>query len=87
MKLNTYTEALTLSLLAGDVCCPLINLACSNSCHLLITFANSLDPDQDQQVKLFDTLLVFLKEFLEKVNFEKNQQTTKKHSKLPSRQS
>ena len=27
--------------------------------------------------KLFDTLMVFLKEFFEKVNFEKNQQTTK----------
>ena len=28
---------------------------------------------------LFDTQMVFLKEFLEKVDFEKNQQTTKKH--------
>ena len=28
--------------------------------------------------KLFDTLTVFLKEFLEKVNFEKNRQTTSK---------
>ena len=36
--------------------------------------------------KLFDTLMVFLKEFFEKVDFEKNQQTTKKHEKLPSRQ-
>ena len=36
--------------------------------------------------KLFDTLLVFLKEFFEKVDFEKNQQTTKKHAKLPRRQ-
>ena len=26
--------------------------------------------------KLFDTLMVFLKEFFEKVNFEKSQQTT-----------
>ena len=32
--------------------------------------------------KLFDTLLVFLKKFLEKVNFEKSQQTTKKHAKI-----
>ena len=31
--------------------------------------------------KLFDTLMVFLK-----ISFEKNQQTTKKHAKLPSRQ-
>ena len=36
--------------------------------------------------KLFDTLMVFLKEFFEKVDFEKNQQTTKKHEKLPRRQ-
>ena len=28
--------------------------------------------------KLFDTLMVFLKEFFEKVDFESNQQTTKK---------
>ena len=32
------------------------------------------------------TLWVFLKEFFEKVYFEKNQQTTKKHGKLPSMQ-
>ena len=32
--------------------------------------------------KLFDTLMVFLKEFFEKVAFEKSQQTTKKHAKL-----
>ena len=59
-------------------------------CHLLITFANSLDPDQAQQnvgpdlnLKLFNTLMVFLKEFFIKVDFEKNQQTTKKkHEKL-----
>ena len=34
----------------------------------------------------FDTLMVFLKEFFEKVDFEKNQQTTKMHAKLLSRQ-
>ena len=55
---------------------------------MLITFANSLDPDQDQWnigpdlgSKLFDTLIVFLKEFLEKVNFEKSQLTTIKARK------
>ena len=36
--------------------------------------------------KLFDTQNIFLKEFFEKVDFEKNQQTAKKHTKLPSRQ-
>ena len=30
--------------------------------------------------------MVFLKEFFEKVDFEKNQQTTKKHEKLPRMQ-
>ena len=36
--------------------------------------------------KLFDILMVYLKEVFKKVNFEKNQQTTKKHEKLPSMQ-
>ena len=31
---------------------------------------------------LFDTLMVFLEEFFEKVDFENNQQTTKKHENL-----
>ena len=35
---------------------------------------------------LFDVLKVFLNDFFEKVDFEKNQQTTKKHEILPSRQ-
>ena len=46
-------------------------------CPLLITFANSLEPDQDRQNVGPDlglkclTLIVFPKEFFEKVNFEK----------------
>ena len=47
-------------------------------CRLLITFANSLYPDQARQnvgpdldPNCFDTLMVFLKEFFEKVDFEK----------------
>ena len=32
---------------------------------------------------LFDTQLVFLKEYFEEVYFEKNQQTTKKHGNFP----
>ena len=53
-----------------------------------ITHANSLDPDQAGKTgsKLFDTQMVFLKEFFEKVDFEKNQRTTKKYVKLPSMQ-
>ena len=46
--------------------------------HLLRTFANSLDSDQDRQNvdpdmknKLFDTLKGFLEDFFEKVDFEK----------------
>ena len=35
---------------------------------------------------MFDTLMVFLKVFFEKVNSEKVQQSTKKHPKLPSMQ-
>ena len=47
----------------------------------------SLDPDQAKWSKLFDILMVFLKEFFQnlilKFNFEKNQKTVKKHEKLP----
>ena len=35
---------------------------------------------------MFDILMVFLKEFFEKVDVEKNQHMTKQHEKLPSRQ-
>ena len=33
--------------------------------------------------KMFDTLIVFLKEFFKNVDFEKNQQMTKKHENYP----
>ena len=45
-------------------------------CRPLMTLANSLDPDQANLTsgrtgsKLFDILLIFLKEFFQKVNFE-----------------
>ena len=64
-------------------------------CHLLISFVNSLDPDQARQnvgpdldPNSFDTLMVFLKDFFEKVNLKKKKKTqmTKKHAKLPSMQ-
>ena len=55
------------------------NIQHAMSSTLLITFTDSLDPEQDQQnvspdldQKMFDTLIVFLKEY-----FEKSQQTTK----------
>ena len=55
------------------------------------TVANRLVPDQaghnvrpNLESKLFDALIVFLKEFFDNVNFENNQQTTKMHKKLPS---
>ena len=54
-------------------------------CHLLIIFANSLDPDQarhfvgpDLDPNCFDSLMVYLKDFFENINFEINQQTAKK---------
>ena len=49
----------------------------SDFCHLLIAFANSLDPDLVRQNVSSDlnlnslTLIEFLKELFEKVNFEK----------------
>ena len=65
------------------------------TCRLLITFANSLDPDQARQNVRPDldpnylTLMVFLKIFLKKLILQnKNPQTTtkKKHAKLCSMQ-
>ena len=60
------------------------NISLVYLCHLLITFANSLKPDQAQQNVGLDldpnclTMMVFMKEFFEKDDFEKNQQTTKR---------
>ena len=51
--------------------------ASGDFCCLPIIFANSYDPDQDQH------LMVFLKDYFEKIDFEKkNQQMTKNHEKL-----
>ena len=57
-------------------------LARDDFCHLLITFANSSDPDQDRQYVCANpdsnrlTLIIFLKYFLKRVIIEKRQQTT-----------
>ena len=54
---------------SGDFCC------------LLITLANSLDPDQDRQIvspDLDPNRLKLSVQFLEKVKFEKSQPTTTK---------
>ena len=57
---------------------------------MLITFANRLDQDQTRQNVRPDlvlnclTLIVFLKEFFEKVNIEKTLTDAKKHAKLPT---
>ena len=54
----------------------------------MITFANSLEPDQDQQNvgpgldQICLILIMFLKEFFEKDNFEENQHTTAKAFKI-----
>ena len=68
-------------------------LACDNFCRLLITFANSLDPDQDWQKVGPDldpkylTLIYSWKKYFEKVNFEKKvNRGQQKHEKLPSMQ-
>ena len=58
-------------------------------------FGNRLDPDQARQHVgpnldpiFLDIQMVFLKEFFEKVNFEKkNEQTTKRHEKIRRGQS
>ena len=61
-------------------------LASGHLSHLLIISANSLDPDQDRQDVVLiwiqtDTLTVFLKEFFEKVNFEKKNSTVNRRQK------
>ena len=73
VKESTNINGLTLSPTSGDFC------------HLLITFANSLDSDQARSPtkrlawsgsKLFHTLMIFLKEFFEKVNLKKKKKST-----------
>ena len=78
-------------------CCRVMILnsfpACGDFCRLLITFANSLDSDQARQnfgpdldPNCSNTLMVFLKDFFEKVILKKkkkkNPQTTKKACKI-----
>ena len=72
-------------------CCSLMTLfgLKISKCRLLITFANSLDPDlalQNVQPDLDPiclTLIVFLKEFFEKVDFEKISRQQKRGKKFP----
>ena len=56
----------------------------SSILSLMVSSADNLG--KQPGFKLFDILMVLLKEFFEKVDFEKNQQTTKKSEKLPSMQ-
>ena len=61
--------------------------ASGHFCRLLITFSNSLDPDHARSgSKLFDTLMIFLKDCFEKVNILKKIQGDKKHDELLSTQ-
>ena len=52
-----------------------MNFLYSSRTFVLELFKNILEQNGSN---LFDTLIVFLKEFFEKVNFEKNEQTTTK---------
>ena len=54
----------------------------SVNCRMLITFASSLDPKRRLGFKLFDTLIVFMKEFFEKVDFEKKSADDEKTCKI-----
>ena len=59
-------------------------LLAATFCRLLITFASGLETEGS---KSFDTLIVFLKDFFEKVNFWKKVSIRQqKHEKLPSLQ-
>ena len=58
------------------------NLASSDFRHLLITFANSFDPDQNQQTVWHSDNLLFWKNFLKKLILKKKQQMTTKEWKI-----
>ena len=69
----------------------------SSTLCLLVTSANNLckqfRPRSGQtkrrarsESKLFDTLMIFLKEFFKKLDFEQKKLETKNHEKLPSMQ-
>ena len=76
--------------------CTSVNKLCDQTLYLphqLITFCKQFGPRSGPTKcrawsgsKLFDMLTVFLKEFFEKVDFKKNQQTAKNHAKFPSMQ-
>ena len=55
--------------------------ASSKFCYLLMIFANSLDPDQAGQSgsMLFDTPMLFPKEYFEKKNVENERQKNMKN--------
>ena len=56
--------------------------ACFNIAYSLDMEGKMLQ-EISMRYKLFATLMKFLNEIFEKVDFEKNQLTTKKHAKLP----
>ena len=62
---ETWCEFVLLSKSVTGICLALTQTASGDVCHLLITFANSLDPDQDRQYVGPDLdpnhLIVFLK--------------------------
>ena len=62
---------------------PNLNFTLPSSVDCSQTFSKQIGPKSKwrawSESNLFDTQMVFLKEFFEKVDFEKNQQTTKKH--------
>ena len=91
-NVNNYMQQTTL---ADDISIDQFysSLASGDCCRLLICFfANNFDLSKVltkrrplSGSKPFATLIVFLMEFYTKVNFEKkNQQTSKKHRKLPN---
>ena len=83
-------KCICIYLMSEDICRITINLL-SLTLYQLVSSADflctQLRPRSGQtfcrtlsESKLFDTLMKFLKEFFEDINFEKNQQTTKQKS-------
>ena len=59
------------------------NTECLTHCQPVYSAHNLF---KQMESNLFDTQMVFFKEFFEKVDFEKNQQMTKKFDKYPREQ-
>ena len=84
-RTSSLTSRTITSLIHAPITLCLQVLSAVNFCKQFGPISGPTERQFWSGVKMFDTLMVFLKGFFEKDYFEKNQQMTKKHAKLPSR--